>query len=144
MTRLGRGFAWLDTGTPESLLHAAQYVHAVEQRQGQRIACLEEIAFHHGLDRRRGRQARGCANVEKWLRRLSGGAGAGAWTKLREVNPRTGGDLRAGRSKAPIALGRGIGDLAGRDLTRYIHRAFGTLFAACRRAGPLAPSTTNC
>jgi glucose-1-phosphate thymidylyltransferase len=46
--RLGRGFVWLDTGTPESLLHAAQYVHAVEQRQGQRIACLEEIAFLMG------------------------------------------------------------------------------------------------
>ena len=46
--RLGRGFAWLDTGTPESLLQAAQYVHAVEQRQGQRIACLEEIAFTMG------------------------------------------------------------------------------------------------
>jgi len=46
--RLGRGFAWLDTGTPESLLQAAQYVHAVEQRQGQRIACLEEIAFASG------------------------------------------------------------------------------------------------
>lgn len=46
--RLGRGFAWLDTGTSESLLQAAQYVHAVEQRQGQRIACLEEIAFSRG------------------------------------------------------------------------------------------------
>ena len=45
---MGRGFAWLDTGTPDSLLHAAQYVQAVEQRQGQRIACLEEIAFRSG------------------------------------------------------------------------------------------------
>ncbi|THD43512.1 MAG: glucose-1-phosphate thymidylyltransferase RfbA [Bradyrhizobium sp.] len=46
--RLGRGFAWLDTGTPAALLQAAQYVHAVEQRQGQQIACLEEIAFARG------------------------------------------------------------------------------------------------
>jgi glucose-1-phosphate thymidylyltransferase len=46
--RLGRGFAWLDTGTPASLLEAAQYVQAIEQRQGQRVACLEEIAFSQG------------------------------------------------------------------------------------------------
>ena len=46
--RLGRGFAWLDTGTPGSLLEAAQYVQAIEKRQGQRVACLEEIAFIRG------------------------------------------------------------------------------------------------
>ena len=46
--RLGRGFAWLDTGTPSALLEAAQYVHAIEQRQDQRVACLEEIAFRQG------------------------------------------------------------------------------------------------
>ena len=46
--RLGRGFAWLDTGTPQSLLEAAQYVQAIEQRQGQRVACLEEIAYSQG------------------------------------------------------------------------------------------------
>ncbi|TMR89194.1 glucose-1-phosphate thymidylyltransferase RfbA [Nonomuraea basaltis] len=42
---LGRGFAWLDTGTPETLLQAGQYVQTLEQRQGVRIACLEEVAL---------------------------------------------------------------------------------------------------
>jgi glucose-1-phosphate thymidylyltransferase len=45
---LGRGIAWLDTGTHEALLQAANYVQAVQERQGLKIACLEEIAFHMG------------------------------------------------------------------------------------------------
>ncbi|KAB8190940.1 glucose-1-phosphate thymidylyltransferase RfbA [Nonomuraea phyllanthi] len=48
LVHLGRGFAWLDAGTPESLLQAGQYVQLLEQRQGVRIACLEEIALRMG------------------------------------------------------------------------------------------------
>ena len=45
---LGRGFAWLDTGTHESLLEAAQFVETLEKRQGYKVACLEEIAYNRG------------------------------------------------------------------------------------------------
>lgn len=45
---LGRGFAWLDTGTYDSLMDAGQYVQTIEKRQGFKIACLEEIAFNNG------------------------------------------------------------------------------------------------
>jgi len=45
---MGRGYAWLDTGTHESLLEASNYIQTIENRQGLKVACLEEIAFEKG------------------------------------------------------------------------------------------------
>ncbi|MCI4065597.1 glucose-1-phosphate thymidylyltransferase RfbA [Micromonospora sp. R77] len=63
---LGRGFAWLDTGTHESLLDAGQFVQVLEHRQGVRIACLEEIALRRGF-----------VDAETCLRRAQGSAKSG-------------------------------------------------------------------
>jgi glucose-1-phosphate thymidylyltransferase len=49
VVKLGRGHAWLDTGTNETLLDAAQYIETVERRQGRKIACPEEIAYRMGF-----------------------------------------------------------------------------------------------
>ena len=45
---LGRGFAWLDTGTHDSLSEASTYIEVLEKRQGLKVACLEAIAYHQG------------------------------------------------------------------------------------------------
>lgn len=47
--KIGRGVAWLDTGTPEALLKASQFFGVIEDRQGLKVACIEEIAFHKGF-----------------------------------------------------------------------------------------------
>ena len=72
--RLGRGTAWLDTGTPDALLQAANFIQALQQRQGLKIACLEEIAWENGWISRaqveRAATAMGKSNYADYLRFL--------------------------------------------------------------------------
>ena len=72
---LGRGFAWLDTGTHESLLDAGQFVQTIQRRQGMKIACLEEIALEKGwlsvADVRRRAQAMGDCEYSHYLAELA-------------------------------------------------------------------------
>ncbi len=73
---LGRGTAWLDTGTHDSLLDAAQFVHVIENRQGLKIACLEEIAWRKGWIDRAGLEANitklGKSAYGAYLRQIAG------------------------------------------------------------------------
>lgn len=71
---LGRGFAWLDTGTHESLLDASQFVQTIQRRQGMKIACLEEIALEKGwlsaAEVRRRAQGMGDSEYSRYLTEL--------------------------------------------------------------------------
>jgi len=74
VSMLGRGIAWLDTGTPHSLLNASNYIQALEERQGLMVACLEEVAYEMGFIGREGVE-RAAARLEKtdygrYLRRM--------------------------------------------------------------------------
>lgn len=78
--KLGRGFSWLDAGTPDSLLEAAQFVQTIEKRQDQRIACLEEIAVRKGYitpqQMAKGAEAIAKSDYGKYLLRIAGEMGA--------------------------------------------------------------------
>ena len=75
---MGRGFTWLDTGTPDSLLEASQFVHAIEKRQGLKICCPEEIAFRNGWVEKSALRQRGIeinSPYGVYLRELADGVG---------------------------------------------------------------------
>jgi glucose-1-phosphate thymidylyltransferase len=75
---MGRGYAWLDTGTPDSLVEAAEFVRAIEKRQGFRIACPEEVAYMMGyIDRKQLRglgEALGKSDYGRYILALAEGA----------------------------------------------------------------------
>ena len=74
--RLGRGFAWLDAGTYDSLLEAAEFIRVLQRRQGQLIAAPEEIAFHNGwIDAEAARGAGGAGRQDP-IRRAPAGQSA--------------------------------------------------------------------
>ena len=78
---LGRGFAWLDTGTHESLLQAASFVQAIQERQGLKISCIEEIAYRLGyIDR--DRLLVMAPTIPKRLRSLPEGCRRRGWATL--------------------------------------------------------------
>lgn len=74
LQRLGRGIAWLDTGTHEALQAASEFVSAIQSRQGFKIACLEEVAFRHGFigleDLKRSAKAYGSSDYGRYLSEL--------------------------------------------------------------------------
>jgi glucose-1-phosphate thymidylyltransferase len=77
--KLARGIAWLDTGTPESLLQASNYIQAIEERQGLMVACIEEIAYRMGYI--------SAADVERLARRMDTSAYGRYLFRLLEQEP---------------------------------------------------------
>jgi glucose-1-phosphate thymidylyltransferase len=80
VVKLGRGFAWLDTGTPDAMIDAVNFVRAIEKRQGMRICCPEEIACEMGFITRNQLAALGAAlgksDYGRYLVRIAAGEGA--------------------------------------------------------------------
>ena len=90
----GRGMAWLDAGTHDSLLEASNYIEAIQKRQGLYVACIEEIAYRRGYIRRDQLQelAKSLKNTEygEYLKNIADGIRAlrGAYGKIQDTVPR--------------------------------------------------------